>query len=128
MGDLVTVWLEHSGNIVTDSLPAPNNAVRTAIGQEDEMDSVQMVHVAGTTRDRDDSAGLRKTAVKLEAQFLSEMLKHAGLDGPASEFSGGSGEDQFGSFLRDAQAMRMAQAGGIGLAETIFRALQARAS
>nr|WP_111406381.1 rod-binding protein [Phycocomes zhengii] len=76
----------------------------------------------------DDTARLRDTAVKLEAQFLSEMLKHAGLDGPASDFSGGSGEDQFGSFLRDAQAMRMAEAGGIGLAESIFRALQARAS
>lgn len=76
----------------------------------------------------DESARLRATAVKLEAQFLSEMLKHAGLDGPKSEFSGGSGEDQFGSFLRDAQAMRMAEAGGIGLAETIFRALQGRSS
>lgn len=71
-------------------------------------------------------ARLRATALNLEAQFLSEMLKHAGFDGPKSDFSGGSGEDQFGSFLRDAQARRMAQAGGIGLAETIFRALQAR--
>lgn len=76
----------------------------------------------------DDTARLRAASIKLEAQFLSEMLKHSGLDGPSSEFSGGSGEDQFGSFLREAQALRMAQAGGIGLAETIFRALQARAS
>jgi len=72
-------------------------------------------------------ARLRATAVNLEAQFLSEMLKHAGFDGPKSDFSGGSGEEQFGSFLREAQARRMAQGGGIGLAETIFRALQARA-
>lgn len=76
----------------------------------------------------DDATRLRATAVKLEAQFLSEMLKYAGFDGPKSEFSGGSGEEQFGSFLRDAQAMRMAEAGGVGLAETIFRALQERSS
>lgn len=76
----------------------------------------------------DDAARLRATAVKLEAQFLSEMLKYAGFDGPKSEFSGGSGEEQFGSFLRDAQATRMAEAGGVGLAETIFRALQERSS
>lgn len=76
----------------------------------------------------DDEARLRATAVKLEAQFLSEMLKYAGFDGPKSEFSGGSGEEQFGSFLRDAQATRMAEAGGVGLAETIFRALQERSS
>lgn len=76
----------------------------------------------------EDTARLRATAVKLEAQFLSEMLKYAGFDGPESDFSGGSGEQQFGSFLRDAQAARMAEAGGIGLAEVIFRSLQARAS
>lgn len=75
-----------------------------------------------------DTARLHATAVKLEAQFLSEMLKHAGFDGPDSEFSGGTGEGQFGSFLRDAQALRMAQAGGVGLAEVIFRSLQARSS
>lgn len=93
------------------------------------MDSALPGYNVGTPGpDLGDTARLRATAVKLEAQFLSEMLKHAGLDGPASDFSGGSGEDQFGSFLRDAQAQRMAAAGGIGLAETIFRALQARAS
>lgn len=74
-----------------------------------------------------EEARLRATAEKLEAQFLAEMLKHAGFDGPTSGFAGSSGEDQFGSFLREAQAARMAQAGGIGLAETIFHALQARA-
>lgn len=80
------------------------------------------------SRGDDDAARLRATAVKLEAQFLSEMLKYAGFDGPQSEFSGGSGEEQFGSFLRDAQAMRMAEAGGVGLAESIFRALQGRSA
>lgn len=73
------------------------------------------------------SGRLRETAVALEAQFLSQMLKHAGFDGSGSALSGGTGEDQFASFLRDAQARRIAEAGGIGLAESIYRALEARA-
>lgn len=70
-------------------------------------------------------------AVALEAAFLSEMLAHAGLDSGGgalgAPFAGGPGEDQFASFLRAEQAQLMAQRGGIGLAEQLFRALAARA-
>lgn len=69
---------------------------------------------------------LRQTALKLESQFLSEMLKHAGFGETDSAFAGGVGEDQFASFLREGQADRMAAAGGIGLAESIYQALKAR--
>lgn len=69
---------------------------------------------------------LRDVAEKLEASFLSEMLKSAGLGKARDAFGGGEGEDQFGSFLRDAQAAEMVKAGGIGLAEHLFEALKAR--
>lgn len=78
-------------------------------------------HRAGT-----DEQALRGVARDLEASFLAEMLKHAGLDGTGGAFSGGPGAEQFGSFLRAEQARLFAERGGIGLAESIFQALAAR--
>ncbi|HDR28239.1 rod-binding protein [Rhodovulum sp.] len=70
---------------------------------------------------------LREAAQKLEAQFLAEMLKHAGLGESQGAFTGGAGEAQFASFLREAQAGEMVRAGGIGLAEQLFESLKERA-
>lgn len=70
---------------------------------------------------------LRQAAVELEATFIAEMLKHAGLGEAPEGFGGGAGEDQFASFLRLEQARQMAKSGGIGLAETLFDALKERA-
>lgn len=67
---------------------------------------------------------LRAAAVRLEATFLAEMLKAAGLGQTRDEFGGGPGEDQFATFLIQRQAEHIAQAGGIGLAETFFNALK----
>lgn len=69
------------------------------------------------------NARLRDAAVRLETLFLAEMLKAAGLGQPRSSFGGGAGEEQFASFLAEAQAGELARAGGIGLAETLFRAM-----
>ena len=74
-----------------------------------------------------DDAQLRAAAQRLEATFLSEMLKHAGFDAARDAFGGGAGEESFSSFLRDAQAENMVEAGGIGLAESLFNAMKARA-
>lgn len=71
-------------------------------------------------------ARLMEAAQALEASFLSEMLKAAGVDAAPSVFGGGIGEEQFSSFLRDAQARDIVSAGGIGLAESLFAAMQAR--
>lgn len=68
---------------------------------------------------------LRQKAEELEAGFLAEMLSYTGLN-DTSDFAGGSGEDQFASFLGAEQAKAMVKAGGIGLAETIFKALAKR--
>ncbi|MGH1354997.1 MAG: rod-binding protein [Thalassovita sp.] len=67
---------------------------------------------------------LREAAQKIEASFLSEMLKAAGVGKASESFGGGIGEEQFASFLRDAQAEQMVRAGGIGLAESLFQALK----
>lgn len=72
-------------------------------------------------------ATLRVAAEALEAQFLSEMLKSAGLGETPESFGGGTGEEQFASFLRQEQAQGIANGGGIGLAESIFEALKRRA-
>nr|WP_229665986.1 rod-binding protein [Wenxinia marina] len=66
---------------------------------------------------------MREAAIRLEATFLSEMLGAAGLGDVPDAFGGGAGEAQFASMLRDAQAEALARSGGIGLAESIYRAL-----
>jgi Rod binding domain-containing protein len=71
-------------------------------------------------------AQLRDAAQKMEATFLSEMLKSAGMGAPRDAFGGGEGEEQFSSFLREAQAEQMVKAGGIGLAEALFEAMKVR--
>jgi len=77
-------------------------------------------------RSRGDDAALLKVARDLEASFLSVMLRQAGAGAPRGSFGGGAGEEQFASFLTEAYARGMADRGGIGLAETIFRTLQER--
>ena len=69
---------------------------------------------------------LMDAAQKLEASFLAEMLKSAGLGQSSESFGGGAGEDQFASFLVQEQAMLMVKAGGIGLSESIYETLKER--
>ncbi len=66
---------------------------------------------------------LMDAAKDLEAAFLAEMLKFSGLGMTPTDFGGGPGEDQFASFLHAAQAEVMVDAGGIGLAESLYEAL-----
>jgi Rod binding domain-containing protein len=87
-----------------------------------EMNVTQVTPVALAPREQ----SLRETAEKLEAAFLSEMLKAAGLGEARGAFGGGAGEEQFSSFLRDEQARAMTAHGGIGLAQSIFEALKGR--
>jgi len=89
------------------------------------MAEITSVSAAPTMTQRD--ARLHRVAEKLEATFLSEMLKSAGFGKARDAFGGGSGEQQFSSFLRQAQAEQMVKSGGIGLAESLFEALKERA-
>lgn len=69
-------------------------------------------------------AALMDSARRLEASFLAEMLKVAGMHSTSESFGGGAGEEQFGSFLVRAHASAIAENGGIGLAETLFESLK----
>lgn len=71
-------------------------------------------------------ARLLEAAQRLEAGFLAEMLKSAGLGAPRGDFGGGAGEEHFSSFMVEAQAREMVEAGGIGLAQSLFEAMKAR--
>ncbi|MEO0914184.1 MAG: rod-binding protein [Pseudomonadota bacterium] len=74
---------------------------------------------------RSDADALAGKAKELEAAFLSEMLKAAGVGKPLESFGGGAGEDAFAGFLVREYATMMADRGGIGLAESIVKALSA---
>lgn len=81
----------------------------------------------GQGRARQDDAALMASARALEAGFLSAMLQAAGAGAPRDAFGGGAGEDQFSSFLVQAQAEAMVARGGIGLAQSLFTAMRERA-
>lgn len=69
---------------------------------------------------------IRRSAEALESAFLAEMLKNAGVFKPSESFGGGEGEEQFTSFMADAQARALVARGGFGLADHIERSLIAR--
>lgn len=73
-----------------------------------------------------DQAELRRQAQALETAFLAEMLRAAGTTRQPEGMDGGPGEDQFASFMADAQARAMVAAGGLGLTEAIAASLAAR--
>lgn len=76
--------------------------------------------------DPEREAELRRAAVAFEAAFLAEMLRHSGAGSGTPGFDGGAGEAAFGQELVNEQARRMAESGGIGLADRLFEALVAR--
>lgn len=61
---------------------------------------------------------------QLESVFLAQMLKISGAGKTPNSFRGGAGEDQFSSFLQEAQAREMVRAGGLGLAEFFDQSLK----
>jgi Rod binding domain-containing protein len=69
---------------------------------------------------------LRAAARDLEASFLAEMLRAAGFGKPMESFGGGAGEEQFASLLVTEHARVLAEQGGLGLSEHIYRALVER--
>lgn len=68
-------------------------------------------------------AKLRKTAQEFEAVFIKEMLTHAGLDKAMASDSGIGGE-AFSSMLVQTYAEGIAEKGGFGLADQVYRQLK----
>ena len=75
----------------------------------------------------DAQAKARANAVDFEAMFLSTMFSHMFTstdgDGP---FGGGGAGGVWRSFLSDEYAKSFAKAGGIGLADSVYRSLIAQ--
>ncbi len=66
---------------------------------------------------------LRKTAQEFESVFIAEMLSHAGFDKALSQDSGFGGE-AFSRMLVETYAEGLAEKGGFGLADQIYRQLK----
>ncbi|TQS71477.1 flagellar biosynthesis protein FlgJ [Rhodobacteraceae bacterium] len=69
---------------------------------------------------------LRAAASEMEAGFLSEMLKYTGISENKSDFSGGVGESQFSSFLRDEYAKSIEETNKLGISKNIFDSMVKR--
>lgn len=70
---------------------------------------------------------LRRSAEAFEAAFLAEMLRHTGLGRMPETFNGGAGEAAFSGTLIQEYAKQIADQGGLGLADQIYRSLVERA-
>ena len=68
-------------------------------------------------------AELRKTAQEFESVFIAEMLSHAGFDKALSQESGYGGE-AFSRMLVETYAEDLAEKGGFGLADQIYKQLK----
>lgn len=69
---------------------------------------------------------LRAAAKRFEAVFLAEMLRHAGVGKMSEGFGGGPGEAAFRGHLTQAYADEIAERGGLGLADQVYRSMRAR--
>ena len=69
---------------------------------------------------------IRLNATQIQGARAASVGPDAGLGSDQGPFSGGAGEEQFASFLRQEQSKAMVAHGGIGLAEHLFRSLERR--
>lgn len=70
-------------------------------------------------------AKIRAVSKEFEATFLAQALSFAGL-GKAVSTDSGYGGEAFSSLLVEQYASKIAEGGGIGVAETIYQELKAR--
>jgi len=82
---------------------------------------------AGAKPSADPQARARATATDFEAQFLNSMFNNmfAGIDGDGP-FGGGPAVGVWRSFLSEQYAKTFAKAGGIGIADHVYRTLIAQ--
>jgi len=70
----------------------------------------------------------RKIAEDFEASFLTEMLKHSGVNKTSESFGGGAGEEAFSTMLNDAYAQALVKSGGIGIANLVYKSIVEKAN
>lgn len=93
------------------------------------VDSIQQAGLAGAgapkgaTPPEERDAALMRTARAFEAAFIGQMLTHSGLP-KALGANAGFGGEAFSAFMVEAYAEQLAEAGGFGLADNIYRQLQ----
>ena len=77
---------------------------------------------AASTADLAKRGAIKETAKKFEASFLGIMLQQMfeGVE-TSAPFGGGPGEAMFKSFMTEAMAKKMTDAGGVGIANTVGR-------
>lgn len=73
--------------------------------------------------DQVDHTKLRETSQKLEAQFLSIMLKNAGFEKALGNIGDSKDHSEFASFLIDEYAQSLAKTHDFGLAEKFYTSL-----
>lgn len=80
-----------------------------------------LAHLHNASHSRADIAKARAAAQDFEAQFLAVMLDqmHTGV-GEGDPFSGGASTENFRSMLNEEYARSIAEAGGIGVADSIL--------
>jgi hypothetical protein len=83
--------------------------------------------LTGPATKNDVQAKARATAVDFESVFLSQMFSQmfTGMDGEGP-FGGAGGAGMWRSFLTDEYAKSFAKAGGIGIADHVYRSLIAQ--
>jgi Rod binding domain-containing protein len=106
-------------NAMIDPIAAPPPGARTKATAAPAADSA-------TPPSADDDArrtAMRAAAVEFEAVFLTQMLEHAGVGRAPGAMGGGAGEDGFRGMMLAEQGRQMARAGGVGLADHVYRAM-----
>jgi len=85
------------------------------------------VATPAATQPRQDAA-LRRAAQAFEAQALGQLLKpiFATVDTTRGPFGGGAAEGQWRPMLVEAYAGAMSRAGGVGIADAVYRELLRR--
>ena len=96
------------------SLPAPGS----------QPIDVMMAKAAARPAPTSNKAKAKTAAQDFEAVFLNSMFQHmfTGIDGEGP-FGGNGASGVWRSFLTDAYAKSFAKAGGIGIADQVFRSL-----
>jgi Rod binding domain-containing protein len=69
------------------------------------------------------AAKARASAQDFEAVFLNQMFSHMFANVNEGPFSGGNAANTWRSFLTDEYAKNFAKAGGIGIADSVYREL-----